>query len=71
MNNEQWQRVKDLFHAALEHAPEARPAFLDEACKGDAALRIETPPAPYDLPMQALIGLDPDSLTNLWVLEVR
>jgi parallel beta-helix repeat protein len=30
-----------------------------------------TPPAPYDLPMQALIGLDPDSLTNLFVLEVR
>jgi hypothetical protein len=30
-----------------------------------------TPPAPYDLPMQALIGLDPDSLSNLCVLEVR
>jgi hypothetical protein len=30
-----------------------------------------SPPAPYDLPMQALIGLNPDSLTNLFVLEVR
>jgi len=30
-----------------------------------------TPPAPYDLPMQALIGMNPDSLTNLWLLEVR
>jgi hypothetical protein len=30
-----------------------------------------TPPAPYDLPMQALIGLNPDSLSNLYVLEVR
>jgi hypothetical protein len=30
-----------------------------------------TPPAPYDLPMQALIGLEPDSLSNLYVLEVR
>ena len=30
-----------------------------------------TPPAPYDIPMQALIGLAPDSLTNLEVLEVR
>jgi hypothetical protein len=30
-----------------------------------------TPPAPYDLPMQALIGLNSDSLTNLFVLEVR
>lgn len=27
--------------------------------------------APYDVPMQALIGLDDDSLTNLYVLEVR
>jgi predicted outer membrane repeat protein len=30
-----------------------------------------SPPAPYDAPMQALIGLDPDSLTNLCVLKVR
>ncbi|MHC4945436.1 MAG: right-handed parallel beta-helix repeat-containing protein [Planctomycetota bacterium] len=29
-----------------------------------------TPPAPYELPMQALIGLEPDSLTNLCVLQV-
>jgi parallel beta-helix repeat protein/predicted outer membrane repeat protein len=31
----------------------------------------KSPAAPYDLPMQALVGLDPDSLTNLCVLEVR
>jgi hypothetical protein len=30
-----------------------------------------SPAAPYDLHMQALVGLDPDSLTNLCVLEVR
>jgi hypothetical protein len=30
-----------------------------------------SPTAPYDLPMQALIGLETDSLTNLEVLEVR
>jgi hypothetical protein len=30
-----------------------------------------SPPAPYDVPMQALIGLNPDSLSNLCVLEVR
>jgi len=29
------------------------------------------PPPPYDLPMQALIGLEPDSLTGLWSLTVR
>jgi hypothetical protein len=28
------------------------------------------PPPPYILPMQALIGLNPDSLTNLFVLQV-
>jgi hypothetical protein len=28
-------------------------------------------PAPYNVPMQALIGLQTDSLTNLCVLEVR
>jgi len=28
-------------------------------------------PAPYDVPMQARIGLDPESLSNLFVLEVR
>ncbi|MHC4945062.1 MAG: right-handed parallel beta-helix repeat-containing protein [Planctomycetota bacterium] len=30
-----------------------------------------SPAAPYDVPMQALVGLDSDSLTNLFVLEVR
>jgi len=30
-----------------------------------------TPAAPYDIFMQALIGLDPDSLTNLFVMKVR
>jgi len=28
-------------------------------------------PAPYDIPMQGLVGLNSDSLTNLCVLEVR
>jgi len=30
-----------------------------------------SPPAPYDVPMQALIGLNADSLTNVCVLQVR
>jgi len=30
-----------------------------------------SPPAPYDLFLQALIGLNPDSLSNAAVLEVR
>ena len=34
-------RVKALFGDALERAPAARDAFLDDACAGDAALRAE------------------------------
>jgi serine/threonine protein kinase len=34
-----WDRVEELFHGALEHAPEARDAFLDEACGDDRGLR--------------------------------
>lgn len=30
-----------------------------------------TPAAPYDVPAQGLVGLDPDSLTNLYVIKVR
>ena len=41
MNQELWNKVEDLFHAALERAPEARQSFLDTACNGDAGLRGE------------------------------
>src|SRR5262245_49021220 len=33
--------ISDLYHRALARAPEARAAFLAEACKGDEALRDE------------------------------
>lgn len=39
MNEERWRQVEDLFHAAMERAPEARQSFLDEACGADAELR--------------------------------
>ena len=39
MKQERWRRAEDLFHAALERSPEARRAFLDEACGEDAELR--------------------------------
>ncbi len=41
MNQELWRKVEDLFHAALERAPEERQAFLDSVCHGDASLRRE------------------------------
>jgi serine/threonine protein kinase len=39
MNQEVWRKVEELFHAALECAPEARRIFLDRACSGDTDLR--------------------------------
>ncbi|MEO5821406.1 MAG: serine/threonine-protein kinase, partial [Vicinamibacteraceae bacterium] len=36
-----WGRVKEVFHRAVDVAPADRPAFLDEACGGDAPLRLE------------------------------
>jgi len=39
MNN--WPRVKELFHGALERDPTERAAFLDASCGGDASLRAE------------------------------
>src|SRR5262245_42208698 len=41
MRPDRWKQVKRLYHAALEREPEARNAFLDEACAGDEDLRRE------------------------------
>ena len=41
MDPERWRQVGELFHRALEHGPEERSRFLDEACGGDPALRAE------------------------------
>src|ERR1051326_4970657 len=58
MNGERWQRVEQLYHAALERPPHERTGFLEEACP-DADLRreveslIESEPAgnsPLDQP---------------------
>jgi serine/threonine protein kinase/TolB-like protein/Flp pilus assembly protein TadD len=39
MNAERWQQIKSLLQAALDREPAERPAFLEEACKGDKLLR--------------------------------
>ena len=41
MNPERWQRVKDLFHSALDLDADARVSFLEDACGDDAALQAE------------------------------
>ena len=39
MKQELWRRAENLFHAALDRAPDVRPSFLDEACGEDTELR--------------------------------
>jgi tetratricopeptide (TPR) repeat protein/predicted Ser/Thr protein kinase len=41
MDPERWQKVKEVFHAALELRPEERPAYLDRKCAEDSELRAE------------------------------
>jgi serine/threonine-protein kinase len=41
MNSEQYQRVKEIFHAAAGVEPSSRGKVLDEACNGDDVLREE------------------------------
>src|SRR2546423_2055068 len=41
MTPERWQKVKEIFHSAIEREPLKRAAFLDEACRGNVALRSE------------------------------
>src|SRR5215471_807320 len=41
MTPEQWTKVKELFEAVLDCAPEERSAFLGQACAGDDLLRGE------------------------------
>ncbi|HEY7481340.1 MAG TPA: serine/threonine-protein kinase [Gemmatimonadales bacterium] len=47
-----WQRLALIFDDALELAPDARAAYLDHACAGDAGLRAD---------IDALLAADADS----------
>ena len=55
---EEWERIKELFGAALERDPSQRAAFLQEACGQDASLReeieslLKAHDAPSALPQQ-------------------
>jgi eukaryotic-like serine/threonine-protein kinase len=39
MEHDRWERIKEVFEAALERAQAERSAFVAEACRGDNALR--------------------------------
>ncbi|MCH7839971.1 MAG: hypothetical protein IID38_07020, partial [Planctomycetes bacterium] len=41
MSSKRHKKITDLFRAACELEPEARAAFLDQACTGDTRLRAE------------------------------
>jgi tRNA A-37 threonylcarbamoyl transferase component Bud32 len=41
VNPDRWQQVESLFHEALAREADARAAWLDEACGGDADLRAQ------------------------------
>jgi serine/threonine protein kinase len=40
-SQEEWKRVEEVYHEALEHRPESRAAFVTAACGGDSSLRRE------------------------------
>src|SRR5437868_3010086 len=56
MRPNRWQKVKDIFQAALDRSPADRPAFLSAACRGDEELQKE---------VEALISSDGRSGTFL------
>jgi serine/threonine-protein kinase len=41
LSQERWRRVEPILDRALELPPEQRTAFLDQACAGDAVLRMD------------------------------
>lgn len=69
MDEARWERIRELFHEAVDLDESARRAFLDAACAGDEALRreieslvtsatgatefLESPPQPAE------VGVDP------------
>jgi TolB-like protein len=56
MNAHRWQRVDEIYHAALERRAGDRPAFLDSACADDGDLRTE---------VESLLGWETDAETFL------
>ena len=39
MDRERWRRIEELYHSALERAPNLRSPFLAESCREDNELR--------------------------------
>jgi serine/threonine protein kinase len=65
MNPEQWKRIEELYHLAVEMPDSARPSFLQKACGGDHGLLQEvesllnngaTPHSLLDTPAVAVVA---------------
>ncbi len=41
LSDNRWQQIEEIFHRAVALAPDARPAFLSQACEADSSLRQE------------------------------
>src|SRR6476646_893541 len=41
MTPERWQRIEELYHAALERTAQDRAGYLEEHCAGDQTLRSD------------------------------
>jgi serine/threonine protein kinase len=41
MESERWQKIKQLYEAALKYPPDERERFLNENCGGDEGVRLE------------------------------
>ena len=59
MTAENWERVKEILHQALQLPPQERSAFLDGTCDSDSALREEV-----ESLLLADNGLHPDFLKS-------
>ena len=67
MTSDNWQQINDLFHDALEREPDARAAFLAQACAADEGLRseVESLLASHDPSDNFIKSLAPDLAAGL------
>ena len=61
MTHDRWERISQLYHAALIREPAARTSFLDSACAGDVELQAE---------VQSLLERDLPSVPALEVIAI-
>jgi eukaryotic-like serine/threonine-protein kinase len=67
MQAERWQRIDYLFHAALEHKPDRRVAFLTRECENDESLlsEVEALLASHEAPPTSIEMLVSDVAADL------